>query len=72
MRGKKSESQIPLLVAITVIGLLFYFLFRDKYDEDLVRMVASGDVVMVVVIENGPAEQANLRQFAESLLKNNK
>ncbi|MFC2070071.1 hypothetical protein ACFLTB_02715 [Chloroflexota bacterium] len=69
MRGKRSESQVPLIVALTVVGLLFYFIFRDKYDKDLVRIVASGEVVKVVVIENGPDEEAELRQFAESILK---
>jgi len=71
MSGEKSQPQVPLIVAFTVVGLFFYFLFRDKYDEDLVRMVASGEVTKVIVIENGPDEQAGLRQFAESIFNSN-
>jgi len=72
MNGKKSEPKVPLIVALLVLPFVFlpiYFLYREKYDEALVDMVASGIITEAIVIQNAPDTEDEIKRFAQSALK---
>lgn len=74
LKGKKSTPKLPLVLCIILfallIGLLLYFLYREKYDESLVHKASSGQLAKALIIENAPDSPEDLRHFAEIALKN--